>query len=43
MEMELINFELELKFHTKKLNQQINLLFNFLIQKKVSMTILTGI
>ena len=33
MELELINFELELKFPTKKLNPQINLPFNFLIQK----------
>ena len=33
MELELINFELELKFPKKKLNQQINLPFNFLIQK----------
>ena len=31
--MELINLELELKFVTKKLNPQINLPFNFLIQK----------
>jgi len=30
--MELINFELKLKFPTKKLNSQINLPFNFLIQ-----------
>ena len=35
MELELINLELELelKFGTKKLNPQINLTFNFLIQK----------
>jgi len=33
MELELINFELELKFPTKKLNPQTNLPFNFLIQK----------
>ena len=31
MELKLINFEL--KFPTKKLNPQINLSFNFLIQK----------
>ena len=31
--MELINFKLELKFPTKKLNPQFNLPFNFLIQK----------
>jgi len=31
--MELINLELELKFPTKKINSQINLPFNFLIQK----------
>jgi len=30
---ELINFDLELKFATKKLNPQINLPFNVLIQK----------
>ena len=33
MEFELINFEFELKFPTKKFNPQINLPFNFLIQK----------
>ena len=33
MELELINFELELEFPTKELNPQINLPFNFLIQK----------
>jgi len=33
MELELINFELELKFATKKLNPQINLPLNVLIQK----------
>jgi len=35
IELELINFELELelKFLTNKLNPQINLPFNFLIQK----------
>ena len=31
--MELINFELEVKFPTTKLNLQINLPFNVLIQK----------
>ena len=31
--MELINFELELKFPTKKWNPHINLPFNVLIQK----------
>ena len=31
--MELINFELELKFPPKTFNPQINLPFNFLIQK----------
>jgi len=31
--MELINFEMEFKFPTKKLNPQMNLPFNFLIQK----------
>jgi len=36
MELELINFELELKFATKKLNPQINLPFNFLIHKYFS-------
>ena len=30
MELELINFELELKFPTKKINPQINLPFNIL-------------
>ena len=29
----LINFELELRFATKKINLQINLPFNFLVQK----------
>jgi len=33
MELELINFELELKFATNFFYPQINLLFNFLIQK----------
>jgi len=33
MELELINLELELKLITKQLNPQINLPFNFLIQK----------
>jgi len=33
MELELINFELELKFPTKQLNPQNNLPFNFLIQE----------
>ena len=33
MELELINLELELKFAAKKLNPQINLPFNVLIQK----------
>jgi hypothetical protein len=32
-ELELINLELELKFGKKKLNPQVNLPFNFLIQK----------
>jgi len=32
-ELELINFELELKFPTNKFNPQFNLLLNFLIQK----------
>ena len=33
MELELINLELEFEFATEKLTQQINLPFNFLIQK----------
>ena len=33
MELELINFELELKFPTKKLNPQINLPVHFFLQK----------
>jgi len=33
MELEVINFELKLKFPTKTFNAQINLPFNFLIQK----------
>jgi len=33
MELDLINLELKLKFATKTLNPQINLSFNFLIQK----------
>jgi len=43
MELELISFELELKFPTEKFNPQINLPFNFLIQKYFFMTLLLRI